>query len=125
MNRCRIKKGFFVLRPCGAQARSACPSCHRMICDAHRAADSSKGWCVECMGRQTAREDKSVDDSDTWTEGSYSAFYAYRYLALAQGEVHPLGMDDGFDSYDARAFDVDLDSGGFGDDDLDTSFVDS
>lgn len=113
MSKCAIKRGFLILRECGAVSSKLCPECGRMACDDHVVLfDNGKKWiCVDCHARQEDDEPQ-LEQAATSPAGSSAWRHRYRdhyYRGSQYTPFYAAGIyDHYYDDYDTRAFDPDM-----------------
>ena len=124
MSVCTVRRGFFVLRDCGAAATGMCATCARPVCQEHGVLVGAALHCVECR----ARENAPVNDP-AWHERATPFVHRQRfysgghYSPIYTGHHHH--WHSSYDDYDVRSFDNDrVEYLGAGDDD-DAGFLDS
>ncbi len=98
---CRVRRGFFVLRDCGAASVATCGDCRRAHCEDHGTGAANR--CVECAAR--AKEGVPDDPSDPAWAASFRGRY---YRGAHYNPIYFASGDGGstFDDYDARSFDA-------------------
>lgn len=128
MARCQIKKGFLILRDCGAETRSICSICGRPMCERHATGRGSNVQiCLDCYGRMAdnSKLDPNKSSGARWRHAYRHDFYASgRYAPILQARFY----DEYYSDYDVRAFDVmatDRSPGEGWDDDADADLFDS
>jgi hypothetical protein len=100
LHRCQCSRGFFVLRPCDAQAAHTCPACGRAICDEHWSAAAVPARCLECVARADERRVAGDDYDPLWAH-SYRHHY---YVSTGYRPFYFGQRDPYYDDYDLRAF---------------------
>ena len=103
MAKCRIKRGFFLLRDCGLAATRTCEACGRRACDEHSAVARGFDLCTDCHARQLQEEPEV--DAPGWSERLRDRYYRSTGYAPFYVAHHP---DAYYDAYDVRAFDRDM-----------------
>ena len=100
--KCASKKGFFILRDCGAPAVSRCPTCHKPVCAKHFYGST----CRECGDSEYTEDYSDSQEGDNHHD-------------------HNENYNDSFDDHDQDEFDavVVSEATSFEDDDVD--FFDS
>lgn len=127
MSKCAIKRGFLMLRECGANTSKLCPECGRMACEEHMVLGANgKNWlCVDCHGRQDDVNDlETIADNPTaWRHGYRDSYYRdHHYAPFYYGAYYHSYYDD----YDVHAFDREMaDSEAIPADDGGPDFMDS
>lgn len=129
MPNCAIKRGFLMLRDCGATTSRICPECGRAACNDHLVLDAGgKSWvCVECnAARDTEEPPEELDGATTsaawrhryrenyYRNQSYAPFYAGAYFSsyydqedlravepVAPEPGEPLELEGGLDFSDS------------------------
>lgn len=103
MAKCRIKRGFFLLRDCGLDATRQCRTCERRACNEHGVATGAAWTCTDCHARQLESEPEARDLA--WASRLRDQYYSstgYSPIYIAHQ------YDSYYDGYDVRAFDADL-----------------
>lgn len=105
MTGCGIRRGFFVLRECGAPPVGVCSLCFRPVCAEHTVPDAAL-LCVECHARQAQPQDDPSSSSAVWPGGS--GYYAYRHHYYSDSHYRPIDTGASpapyYDEYDVRSF---------------------
>lgn len=110
MPKCAIKRGFLMLRECGANTTRLCGECGRGACDEHLVlGETGKSWtCVDCYGKHSEDEDEQVLDHEhpaAWRHRYRDGYYRdQHYTPYYFGSYY----DSYYDDYDVRAFDREL-----------------
>jgi hypothetical protein len=125
---CACKRGFFVLRDCGAAPTTTCASCARPVCDEHRADGGRGATCVECAARAVEEEAlgqlrggmRVAPDQPPSVAPAEAAepLARYRHRYYRRHGYEPIWWarpDASWSADDVRWFDADEDPGGFGD----------
>ena len=116
MSSCQAKRGFFTLYDCPKEGTKQCPTCHRQLCEEHF--PNSLTECVECAAKQTEPSDNVVVHS-----------YQVRHKNLLNSSTSNIyfgsNLNDYYDQYDLRAFDIELSNLGDLVDSPDEIFFDS
>lgn len=115
MSRCAIRRGFFVLRDCGARPVGTCDACGRAACGEHATEAPGGGVrCVECDavrpvdGDAPEHFDEMVADADA----PRAAVFAYRRHFYKHFRYRPhfggVGSDPTgyYDDFDLLAFEL-------------------
>jgi len=104
--KCRIKRGFLVLRECGKRSVSRCNECMRQMCELHRS-DMDDRICVECSVKRKQATQGSDFEDVSWHQRD--APFAYRRCYYEQHSYRPFYAaayyDSYYDDYDVRGFD--------------------
>ena len=103
---CSVKRGFFMLRPCGNSASAQCSECQRAICGEHISALEGRMVCVECKARKTeANRSRQPVDYDPYDR---NWAYSYRHGYYSSYGYHPIWWGSYYggyhDDYDVRSF---------------------
>jgi hypothetical protein len=117
MSKCAIKRGFLVLRECGASTHRICPQCGTAACDEHMVADpGGKSWvCVDCFSKQPEPPAAGQSQADTQARvaavGANPAAWRHRYRDQYYSDHGYAPFYAGayygshFNDYDSAAFD--------------------
>lgn len=99
LHRCQCARGFFVLRPCDADAPHTCARCARQVCHQHWSTKVTPPACHECVAR--IDEDRAIDGDDfdsAW-------FHRYRHRYYTTSHYRPIydggPIDPYYNRYDA------------------------
>ncbi len=118
MARCKVRKGFFILRDCENSAKTSCSVCSRPMCEEHTKELNGQPICADCLAKE--RNNDTVDMTEIesyqsiYIRNDYSPFYAGRY------------RDDFYDDYDELGFEQENSDIEYSDDaDEDFDFMDS
>lgn len=112
MINCKVKAGFFVLRPCEAPSALRCSICQRPMCLRHSMSVEGEMLCTECgavQGDSDTGDDEGYMEDDAYADddGGNSArwFYYYRqHYYTDTGDADMLTEDHGFGADEAAAF---------------------
>ncbi len=127
MNKCQLKKGFFVLRDCTNRADNPCSVCGRIVCPDHYQLVNGQIVCHDCHSGKKNKKTKKTPESAVWKDNEAAP---YLYRSYYYNSYHPIYTggyyDNYYDNYDYQVFNnqdpqmMEMDR-----DDEDTDFLDS
>jgi hypothetical protein len=101
MERCAVRRGFFVLRGCDHPAVATCAACARPVCAEHAVAGNGAVRCVECQARFTEPSGEPF-----WRSRASAFAYRERYYS-SHTPIHWGTSDTVYSDSDFQPFDGD------------------